>query len=234
MTAPTTAVLMAGGNVHGRMLVQAMVEAGVGPTLVLDEQGSERARKLARFLANAYDNPPPLSALTTRVETVSSCMGEDAVARLRRLSLDYLILGGCGVVRQPLLGLATPLNAHPGLLPQYRGLDPVPWAVSRGDSVGATLHVVTEGIDEGPILLREELPWRGAATLLELRLQCMRLGAALLARFLRDPALYRPQEQDARAAAYYGSFPEAAYGAAEARLAAYRAVAGGNRFMPAA
>lgn len=225
-------VLMSGGNIHGRMLVEAMVKAGVGPALVLNEEGSDRARKLSKFLVNDYDNPPALNALTDKIRSVPRCDGAEAVQVIAEVAPDYLVLGGYGIMREPILSLATPLNAHPGLLPEYRGLDPVLWSVSRRDPVGATVHVVTEGIDEGPILLRGELPWRGAKTLLQLRLQCMRWGAELLARFLREPGRYPPQQQDARRAAYHGAFPQADYAKAGANLRFYRAADGGNRFVP--
>lgn len=223
---------MAGGNIHGRMLVEALVEASMEPVLVLNEEGTERARKLSQFLANDYDNPRPLSAISDRIVAVPCCDGPEVLAHLREIAPDYLVAGGCGIIREPILSLATPVNAHPGLLPEYRGLDPVLWSVSHGDPVGATVHIVTEGIDEGAILLRRELPWRGAKGLLELRLQCMRWGAELLVRFLKNPAHYPPQTQDEGRAAYYGAFPEADYARAEANLRFYRAAQGGNRFVP--
>lgn len=221
---------MAGGNIHGRMLVQAIIAAGLDPPVVLNEEGTKRAETLSRFLENDYDNPPPLAALSDKVETVSRCDSHEVAARLRDLAPDYLVAGGCGIIHEPILSLSTPINAHPGLLPEYRGLDPVLWSVSRGDPLGATVHVVTEGIDEGAILLREELPWRGAKTLLQLRLQCMRWGAELLARFLKEPRCYPPQNQDETRAAYYKEFPPAEYARAESNLRYYRATERGNRF----
>jgi len=56
------------------------------------------------------------------------------------------------------------LNIHPALLPRHGGKgmygDHVHKAVlAAGDThSGATVHVVTDGIDEGPILLQEQVP----------------------------------------------------------------------------
>lgn len=45
------------------------------------------------------------------------------------------------------------LNFHPSLLPKYRGLMPVFWALADGEShTGATLHCVDTGIDTGQIV----------------------------------------------------------------------------------
>lgn len=47
-------------------------------------------------------------------------------------------------------------NVHNSLLPKYRGVRPINWALKNGDSHhGVTLHQITTGIDEGPILAQE-------------------------------------------------------------------------------
>jgi methionyl-tRNA formyltransferase len=51
------------------------------------------------------------------------------------------------------------LNFHFGLLPEMRGADPIFESIrQRLPVVGATVHVMDEGLDTGPIVLREELP----------------------------------------------------------------------------
>ena len=45
------------------------------------------------------------------------------------------------------------LNIHPSLLPLYPGLNTHARAIEAGDTeAGCTIHLVTEGVDEGPIL----------------------------------------------------------------------------------
>ncbi len=219
---------MAGGNIHGRMLVEALVRAGRPPQLVINEVGTPRAGRLERFLENDFDSPPPLSSLGIDVAEVPAYDSQDAFALIHSRTPQFLINGGCGIFRQPLLDVATPLNAHPGLLPGFRGLDPVLWSVFRKSPVGATVHVMSEGIDEGPILLARPMPWKGASTLLELRLQCMRWGAALLAEYLADPERFPPRNQSPDEGEYFGAFPEDKVAEAAANLATYERTAGGN------
>lgn len=53
------------------------------------------------------------------------------------------------------------LNIHPSLLPLYPGLDTHARALAAGDTeAGCTVHIVTEGVDEGPILGQARLPVR--------------------------------------------------------------------------
>lgn len=51
------------------------------------------------------------------------------------------------------------VNIHPSLLPKYPGLDTHARALEAGDAVaGCTVHLVTEGMDEGPVLAQAEVP----------------------------------------------------------------------------
>lgn len=51
------------------------------------------------------------------------------------------------------------LNIHPSLLPKYPGLDTHARALAAGDlEAGCTVHLVTEGVDEGPVLAQAAVP----------------------------------------------------------------------------
>jgi len=52
----------------------------------------------------------------------------------------------------------TPLNVHPGYLPDNKGRAPTAWPILDGSRAGVTLHVMTEEFDAGPYLAREEVP----------------------------------------------------------------------------
>ncbi|WP_333612334.1 phosphoribosylglycinamide formyltransferase [Brevundimonas bullata] len=63
------------------------------------------------------------------------------------------------------------VNIHPSLLPLYPGLNTHARAIEAGDAeAGCTVHVVTEGVDEGPVLGQARvaiLPGDDAETLAE-------------------------------------------------------------------
>ncbi|WP_428603459.1 phosphoribosylglycinamide formyltransferase [Sedimenticola sp.] len=51
------------------------------------------------------------------------------------------------------------LNIHPSLLPKYRGLHTHQRALEAGDPVhGASVHLVTEELDGGPVILQVRVP----------------------------------------------------------------------------
>lgn len=45
------------------------------------------------------------------------------------------------------------INIHNGPLPQYRGVNPINWALKNNETNhGVTIHEITPGIDDGPII----------------------------------------------------------------------------------
>ncbi len=50
------------------------------------------------------------------------------------------------------------LNIHPSLLPKYTGLNTHERVLAAGDSIhGATVHFVTDGLDEGPVVAQSQV-----------------------------------------------------------------------------
>ena len=77
-------------------------------------------------------------------------------AALRERGIQVIALAGYMRILTPFLvdaweGLM--LNIHPSLLPKYPGLDTHARALAAGETeAGCTVHLVTAGVDEGPIL----------------------------------------------------------------------------------
>jgi methionyl-tRNA formyltransferase len=68
----------------------------------------------------------------------------------------------CFTRRLPPPILALPrlgtLNAHPSLLPENRGPDPLFWTYHEGEQeTGVTVHLMDEGLDTGPILAQRRV-----------------------------------------------------------------------------
>jgi formyltetrahydrofolate-dependent phosphoribosylglycinamide formyltransferase len=51
------------------------------------------------------------------------------------------------------------LNIHPSLLPLYKGLDTHARAIDAGDHfAGCSVHIVTAGLDDGPVIAQARVP----------------------------------------------------------------------------
>ena len=114
-------------------------------------------------------------------------------AALRARGIQVIALAGYMRILTPFLVDAWEgrmLNIHPSLLPAYPGLDTHGRALTAGDvEAGCTVHLVTAGVDEGPILGQARVPILPGDTehLLAQRVldQEHQLYAATLAAFVR-------------------------------------------------
>jgi len=87
--------------------------------------------------------------------------------------VDLVCLAGyMRIVRKPLLDAfaGRMLNIHPSLLPAFPGLEAQRQALEYGVKVaGCTVHFVTAGMDEGPIVLQAAVPVQTGDTVESLR-----------------------------------------------------------------
>lgn len=88
--------------------------------------------------------------------------GEGFLAELRALRPEISVVAAYGhILPREVLDLPKrgSVNVHASLLPELRGAAPVNWAIARGlPRTGVTIMEMTEGLDEGPILLQREVP----------------------------------------------------------------------------
>ena len=120
----------------------ALAQAEGVPTFASDHRGVPRAEHDARIDAALRD---------ARCEYI-------ALAGYMRLLSPGFVQGWAGRM----------LNIHPSLLPAFPGLDTHARALEAGVKLhGCTVHLVTEAMDEGPILAQAAVPvlpgaWSGA------------------------------------------------------------------------
>jgi methionyl-tRNA formyltransferase len=81
--------------------------------------------------------------------------GTECEELLASYKADAGIILGARILPERTLSAAACaiINVHPGILPENRGLDTVPWAVEKGWPQGVAAHVITTGrVDAGPLL----------------------------------------------------------------------------------
>jgi phosphoribosylglycinamide formyltransferase 1 len=122
--------------------------------------------KIVLVVANRPDAKGLETAAAAGIEAVAvdhKPFGKDREAHeraidalLRERGIELIALAGYMRVLTPFLVKAWAgrmLNIHPSLLPKYPGLDTHARAIEAGDAeAGCTVHFVTEGVDEGPIV----------------------------------------------------------------------------------
>lgn len=118
--------------------------------------GLERAKE--RGLPTIYLDPKPFAREANPREAYDLAMG----ALLQQHGVEYVALAGYMRIVTPVLirmYSSKIFNIHPSLLPAFPGLDAQRQALEWGAKVsGCTVHLVTEGVDEGPIIVQDAVP----------------------------------------------------------------------------
>jgi methionyl-tRNA formyltransferase len=134
--------------------------------------------------------PPPAAEAATELELdlaqAESVNAEPALERIRAARPEALVVCAFGqLIREPLLSEWPILNLHPSLLPRWRGAAPIERALMAADPrTGVCIMRLTEGLDSGPVALREETEIGPEEDFEALSARLAALGGELLVRAL--------------------------------------------------
>ena len=116
----------------------------------------------AKGLALAKSVGIPTAVIDHRAYPSREAFDRALMQQIDAFSADLVVLAGFMRILTP--GLiehyeGRMMNIHPSLLPRFPGLHTHERALEAGDRVhGATVHFVSAGVDEGPIICQSEVP----------------------------------------------------------------------------
>ncbi|MFQ5398811.1 MAG: methionyl-tRNA formyltransferase [Anaerolineae bacterium] len=117
-----------------------------------------------------------------------SLRSEAAAAPLRDWEPDMIIVAAYGQILRPHVLNLPPLgclNVHASLLPRWRGASPIQHAILAGDAeTGVSLMRMDEGMDTGPVYVRQAILIRADETAATLHDRLAELGAAMVGDYL--------------------------------------------------
>ncbi len=121
-----------------------------------DAQALERAR--CHGLPDVFLDPMPFAGQADGREAYD----RSVLDVLRKHDVELVALAGYMRIVTPVLISAYPyriMNIHPSLLPSFPGLEVQRKALEWGVKIsGCTVHFVTEGVDEGPMIIQAAVP----------------------------------------------------------------------------
>ncbi len=142
-----------------------------------------RGQKLTPSPVHAF-----AEAMGLPVFTPESMKAQDAIDTFASLDLDAACVVAYGQILKPAILEAPRLgcfNLHGSLLPRWRGAAPIQRAIMAGDrETGVQIMRMSEGLDEGAILLSEILPIQPDDTAASLSERMSTVGATLWTRAL--------------------------------------------------
>lgn len=158
MSRKRVVIFISGGGSNMEALIRAAQAADFPAEVVAVFSDREEAGGLAKAKAAGI-----ATQVFKRKDFASKDAHEDAILdALAALKPDIICLAGymrllSGRFIAPYEGRI--LNIHPSLLPLFPGLHTHQRALDAGMKVaGCTVHLVTEGMDEGPILAQAAVP----------------------------------------------------------------------------
>lgn len=140
-------------------------------------------------------------------------MSKDSLEFIRSQEPDIVVTLFHQIVKEPLISLPRigVVNIHPGLLPEFGGVQPYFWCLERGAQYsGATLHLIEDdGIDTGRLLAQTHFSVRQGMSV-QLNYYLTSLSAAKVlpsCLSLLERKEIAPVVQDLSRRGYYG-FPD--------------------------
>jgi phosphoribosylglycinamide formyltransferase-1 len=160
---PLRVAVLASGRGSNLQAVIDAIEAGLVQARIVavisnkkDAPALERARR--HGLPDIFVDPKPFAGRPDGREAYDRALLEVLAAR----EVELVLLAGYMKIVTGVLVTAYAnrmMNIHPSLLPSFPGLDVPKKALEWGCKLaGCTVHFVTEGVDEGPIIMQAAVP----------------------------------------------------------------------------
>ena len=113
----------------------------------------------------------------------------ECVEELRNYNADVMVVVAFGQILPKTILDMTPygcINVHASLLPKYRGAAPIQWYIIEGEDVtGVTTMQMDEGLDNGDMIMKKEVPIAEDETGESLHDKLAAAGAALCVETLK-------------------------------------------------
>jgi phosphoribosylglycinamide formyltransferase-1 len=171
-------VLVSGAGTN----LQALLDAGLPVVAVASNRRNAPALARASGVATAAFELGEYENRAARDAAMADWLAEQGV-RLVVLAGYMHILTTAFLDRFP----DAVVNVHPSLLPAFPGARAVEEQLAAGVAEsGATVHLVDEGIDSGPILAQERVPVRADDTAETLHARIKEIEHTLLPRVVGD------------------------------------------------
>jgi len=156
------AVLASGRGSNLQAIIDAIESKKVQASIVAVISNKKEAVALERArthgVKDIFVDPKPFAGQPDNREQYDRAL----LGLLQQYEVDLVLLAGYMKIVTAVLVKAYAnrmMNIHPSLLPSFPGLDVQKKAIEWGCKLaGCTVHFVTEGVDEGPIILQAAVP----------------------------------------------------------------------------
>jgi len=187
-------IIYAGTPEFAAAALKSLHEAGHEISLVLTQpdRPAGRGMQLQASAVKQYAQKhgmPVAQPVSLRLDGKYPDDARQAHALLQATPHDVMVVAAYGLILPASVLAISPLgclNIHASLLPRWRGAAPIHRAIEAGDpATGITIMRMDEGLDTGPMLLRQELAIKPNETTGSLHDRLASLGASMIVDALR-------------------------------------------------
>lgn len=136
------------------------------------------------FLSNCYSVSNTIKKHKLNQFKIRSINSKKFINYIKSNQIDLIIsIASTQIFKNELLKAPTNgcINYHTGLLPRYRGRQPLFWALlNEEEEIGISIHQMDKKIDSGPIIIQDTIHINSTDTLHSLYLKTIAIGPTLL------------------------------------------------------
>ena len=138
-------------------VLEVLAASAHRPSLVVTPPDRKRGRGRQKGSPPVADRARELGIELHQTESINL---EESRAAILATEPEMATVCAFGqLIKAPLIEELPMLNVHPSLLPRWRGAAPIERAILAGDDrTGVCVMKLTEGLDSGPVGLRDEVP----------------------------------------------------------------------------
>jgi methionyl-tRNA formyltransferase len=191
-------VVFAGTPEFAAVALRELLAAGFEIPLVLTQPDRPAGRGMQLqassvkqvALAHGIEVLQPLSLRMDAKDPQRAEEAKAAHARLLATDYDVMVVAAYGLILpRSTLDIKPCINIHGSLLPRWRGAAPIHRAIESGDTeTGVTIMQMEEGLDTGPMLLKQRVRIEDSDTTGTLHDKLALLGGRMIVEALRDMA----------------------------------------------
>lgn len=204
-------IVFAGTPEFASVALEALKEAGHDIELVLTQpdrpagRGMKLQPSAVKKTALEYDIPVK-QPVSLRINGKYGEEAQQVYDKIRQIAPDVMVVVAYGLIL-PKEFLDIPkygcLNIHASLLPRWRGAAPIQRAIEAGDKeTGISIMQMEEGLDTGPVLLKESIAIDKNVNASQLHDQLAGLGGKMIVSALAQLDALIPVPQDETGANY--------------------------------
>ncbi len=143
--------------------------------------------KLFTMPDDSYDKTIKVQeyAKTHDIPYTTNKVKKEDIELLEKSGVELIIVAGYSW-KIPISKSIKQINIHPAYLPVGRGSWPMPVAILKGVNLGVTIHKLSDGFDEGDIIIQEKIEIKNSDNLVTLLEKIKKISVKLLDIFLNN------------------------------------------------